>query len=260
MVKYLFLFFSCFSIYAQCDNPLGDALHKCRVDKIMEECRKWYSIDDNEVGLCLSIYNKDEFDLFISKIDNYKNLKALILGKFKVNDFEFLKHLEQLEYVSIDFNRSHNFASLVENLNKTKVHALEIRNFNNVNYLKWFNQLTQIKSVAIQGSNLKRMNITLSLDHLIISKSKRLRFIDVTNVVNLSLDDNELKTIPEGLSESKALKALHFYQYRALQVNCPVDGFKNLEYLNLFATKSNRFDSSCFPDNLNVRIQLFPEY
>lgn len=260
MVKYLFLFFSCFSIYAQCDNPLFNALHDCRTKSIIQDCVGWSSVYDSNHGQCLHIYKKEEYDVFISKIDDFKNLKALSFLKVKVNDFEFLKHFEQLEYISIDFDRNHNFASLVENLNRTKVQVLEISNFKNVNYLKWFNQLTQIKSVAIQGSNLKRMNITLALDHLVISNSKRLRFIDVPNVINLSLYHFDFKTFPKGLSLSNSLKALHITQFATLKVDCPVEGFKNLEYLNLFATKSNRFDSSCFPDNLNVRIQLFPEF
>lgn len=259
MIKYLLLFFLSINVNAQCDNPLFNALHDCRTRVIMQDCNSWSSIYDSTQGQCIHIYKNEEFELFISKLDNYKNLKALSLSKVKVNDFDFLKHFEQLEFLSIDFNRNHNFTSFVENLNKTKVHALEIKDFNNLKFLKWFNQLLNIKSVEIHKSNLKRINITLALDHLIISKSKRLRFIDVPNVLNLSLYHLDFKTFPEGLSLSESLKALHVTQFTNLRVDCPFEGFRNLEYLDLFTTRSNFFDSSCFTDNLNVKIQLFPE-
>jgi hypothetical protein len=262
LLNLIFIFLFHFSIYGQCEE-LGVPLHQCRVDEVMKNCNGWSSIQQipkNAEVLCLHIYNKQDFDYFLKNIHLFSELRALSVIKVKISDFEFLKDLKKLEFLSLQMNKNYHLESFVSKVNSSKIHLLELKNVNTEKKMMFINQLSKIKSIHIKNSKLKKLKIDLALEELVVSHSPKIKSIEVNNTINLELYDNEYKLIPKGLEKSNKLKRLSFSQFRKLKIKNPIIGFENLELLDLFSTPSDYVDKTYFVNNNKVEIYLNSEW
>lgn len=263
LLHLIFIFLFHFYTHGQCEDELSGSLHKCRVDEVMKNCNGWATIQqisENAEVLCLHIYDKQDFDFFLKNINLFSELRALSVFKVKISDFEFLKNLKKLEYLSLQMNKNHHLESFVHDINSSKIHLLDLSNLSTKKKMMFVNQLSKIKSIHIKNSRFKKFKIDLDLDHLQISFSPRIKNIEARNVINISLDYNEYKFFPRGLEKSKNLKCLNFSQFRKLKITNPITGFESLVLLNLFSTPSDYVDKNFFLNNSKVEIHLNSEW
>jgi Leucine-rich repeat (LRR) protein len=244
------------SILSNCENQYSDELHICRINFISKECKKFYlvnTLENTEDLVCLNIFKEVEWCYFIDNISKFKNIKNLSISKIKIQNFNFIKELPNLEILYISFNNILNTDSFITNVNNSKIHILTLSKSNNKKQFQTINQLENLKTLGIYFSRLKKINIQIKLDQFYVVDCKLPNYIEIPNVKNLSLVDCNLKKIPKGISSAQNLEALSIKQYKKFKEECAIYGYKSLKYLNLISVPS-MIEKDCFLENNNIEI------
>lgn len=227
------------------------------------ENSEWNTIDavkngqSNQEVYLLTINGVKEFNYFLTNIDDFKTLKVLRINKIAVQDFRFLKILDDLILLQIDLQKNTHISSLIRNMNKMPALLhLEIKNSRLRSFPDEFNELIYLKSLKISNTKMRELNVDLKLHSLEIHKNNKLISLKAPGSEYILLYQNNVSSFPDNLGKSAVLKGLSISQFSTFEYSCPIHGFRNLEILDLFETPSVKINPGCFVEN-SADVEVF---
>lgn len=263
-MKTLFLLFAIFLFNISSEAQIKDSLEFRYFDYKTSEifgnlsfmtepptCKAWqFDTDPDAIKeICgLSLWNREQWDFFNANKKLFRHVRGINILNINIDDFSFLGDLPNLEYVSMGILDKKNIKSFVENLNRNKnVYLLGLFQYKKKKFPEELNNLRYIKALQINVSRINYFKIDLTLKQLIISyNSRKIKHLRADNTNYISLIFNELKKIPEGLSESENLIGLEFSDYTDYKIECPIPGFEKLEIFSAFGAKGLKVSRDCF--------------
>lgn len=205
----------------------------------------------------LWIGSKQDWSYFQNNIQNFNKLEYINLTYIKIDDFTFLNNLKKLKMLKLIENKNINFISLIENLNSNpSIKHLTIQNKKIHTLPSIFNNLLYLNSLNIIGTKIKLLNLSIELKYLELGYNKKLipSMVHVYNVSVISFDSNYFNSFAYQLQDSVNLEALIFSLGDDFNLNCPINGFKNLKLLDIFSTNLTGLKSDCFPQSSELNI------